>query len=293
MLGLAVGLLCAATASRAEPFAPFRDELFAYPQPVASLDDGRRLDVPYSEERDIDRRDEIPERRVRRAYVELRGLGAASERTLRTPDGLLRFATLGASRGGSTVLVFVHGRNGDRRLGLNDWSFGGNFNRLKNLLVRAGGTYVTVDGGRLDDADAGRVGLLLRELRREHPASTLILACASMGGQICWSLATSNAAPPIDAMVLLGTDSAPERFRALRSSRPEPMPVLIAHGTRDKVYAFDRQLAAYRSVRAAQPTYPIRFVGFEDGNHGTPIRMVDWRDTLNWIAGAVRPPGSP
>ena len=29
--------------------------------------------------------------------------------------------------------------------------------------------------------------------------------------------------------------------------------------------------------------YPARFVRFETGTHGTPIRMIDWRDTLNWM----------
>ena len=29
--------------------------------------------------------------------------------------------------------------------------------------------------------------------------------------------------------------------------------------------------------------YPARFVRFETGTHGTPIRMTDWRETLNWM----------
>jgi hypothetical protein len=32
-------------------------------------------------------------------------------------------------------VIFVHGRGGDQRLGMNDYTFGGNFNRLKNLMV--------------------------------------------------------------------------------------------------------------------------------------------------------------
>jgi hypothetical protein len=34
---------------------------------------------------------------------------------------------------------------------------------------------------------------------------------------------------------------------------------------------------------AAKPDYPVRFVRFETGTHGTPIRMVDWRAVLNWM----------
>ena len=287
-IGACLGLAIAGSAW-ASPFPPFKDELFDYPEPVASLDGGRRLDVPYNEARDIDRRDEVPERRVKRTYVELGRDLQAEEKVLTTPTGPLRYAQVGESVKGQPILVFVHGRNGDRRLGLNDWTFGGNFNRLKNLLVRSGGSYITVDAGRLGDDDAGKVAALLTQLKSGAASPELILTCASMGGQVCWTIATSPAVASIDAMVLLGSDSTLERFDAMRRARGGSLPIVLAHGTRDKVYAFDRQLEAFEAVRKRWPTDPVRFIGFDDGNHGTPIRMVDWRDTLNWIAANVSP----
>jgi hypothetical protein len=287
-LGACLGLAIAGSAL-ASPVPPFKDELFDYPEPVASLDGGRRLDVPYNEARDIDRRDEVPERRVKRTYVELGRDLRAEERVLATPTGPLRYAQVGESVKGQPILVFVHGRNGDRRLGLNDWTFGGNFNRLKNLLVRSGGSYITVDAERLGDDDAGKVAALLTQLKSGAASPELILTCASMGGQVCWTIATSPTVASIDAMVLLGSDSTLERFDAMRRARRASLPIVMAHGTRDTVYAFDRQLAAFEAVRKRWPTDPVRFIGFDDGNHGTPIRMVDWRDTLNWIAANVSP----
>lgn len=288
IIGSCIGLAIAGSAAAAS-IPPFKDDLFGYPEPVASLDGGRRLDVPYDEARDIDRRDEVPERRVKRQYVELGRDLEAHEKQLATPKGPLRYAQVGASSRGQPILVFVHGRNGDRRLGLNDWTFGGNFNRLKNLLVRGGGSYITVDAGQLGDADAEKVAALVTQLKNESATSELILACASMGGQICWSIAISPTVTSIDAMVLLGSDSTPQRFEAMRRVRGKALPVFMAHGTRDKVYDFDRQLAAFEAVRKDWPADPVRFVGFDDGNHGTPIRMVDWRDTLNWIAASASP----
>ncbi|MDK1483140.1 hypothetical protein QN226_31390, partial [Sinorhizobium sp. 6-117] len=41
-------------------------------------------------------------------------------------------------------------------------------------------------------------------------------------------------------------------------------------------------VALYRSLKSKD--YPTRFVLFETGSHGTPVRMTDWRDALNWIA---------
>ena len=48
---------------------PFKDELFAYPGIIASEDGGAYRVVDYSEARDIDRRDKVPERRVHAKYV--------------------------------------------------------------------------------------------------------------------------------------------------------------------------------------------------------------------------------
>lgn len=263
--------------------APFKDGLFAYPEPVAAREGGRVLDVPYSEARDIDRRDDIPERRVARRYVDL-----APERTRRdlvflTPDGPLRWASVGDDDAASLIVVFVHGRNGDRRLGMNDWTFGGNFNRLKNLVTRAGGLYATVDGGALGAVDAAKVGALLRDLKSRHGQAPLLLACGSMGAELCWTaLATGEVSRVVDGLVLLGGGSDMTRLTRIDQGG-RPLPILLAHGSRDKVYPLDAQLAFFEAARRRDPGYPIRLVAFDDGNHGTPIRMIDWRDTLNWL----------
>ena len=47
------------------------------------------------------------------------------------------------------------------------------------------------------------------------------------------------------------------------------------------VFPIASQEAFYREVRTGG--YPARFVRFETGTHGTPIRMSDWREVLNWM----------
>ena len=46
------------------------------------------------------------------------------------------------------------------------------------------------------------------------------------------------------------------------------------------------QEAFFRAILKRAPDYPARFVRFETGSHGTPIRMSDWRGILNWMADA-------
>ncbi|WP_156421480.1 alpha/beta hydrolase family protein [Aureimonas sp. AU40] len=283
VMALAVGNPVEARSGLTLP--PFKDALFAYPEPTAISKDGTLKDVPYAESRDIDVRDEIPERRVRGAYVERLPSASQVEEVLPSPNGGLHWTRVGEIAGAKAIVVFVHGRNGDRRLGMNDWTFGGNFNRLKNLLTRAGGAYVTVDGGRLGSEDSTRVGHLIESLRARNETGRIVLACGSMGGELCWSLLTqAPIVAAIDGLVLLGANSSWDRFDALRKAEGgRDVPIVLAHGTRDKVYPLERQRTFFDAVRSRQPSYPIRMVVFDDGNHGTPIRMIDWRETLNWM----------
>lgn len=280
-VGLAVTSANAGTAE----IPPFKDDLFRYPGMTATRDRGSHLDVPYSEQRDIDERDEIPERRVARRYVDLKVNRTKVERTVETNYGPIRTESVGDTGAPAFIVVFMHGRNGDRRLGMNDWTFGGNFNRVKNLVSSAGGLYVTADGGSFTEADANRFAALVSGLKSATPSAPIVLACGSMGGEMCWTLLSRlDFAPKIAGLVLLGSNSDVGRFEAMRSARgANVLPLLVAQGTQDRVYLYERQKAFFDAVRRKQPSYPIRFVTFETGNHGTPIRMIDWRTTLEWI----------
>ena len=106
------------------PIPPFKDDLFAYPGRSAGSADGTSFEVDYSEARDIDQRDEVPERRVKSAYVDLKPLRSQGEQTIETPAGPLKIMSTGEASGAGPIVLFIHGRNGDRRLGMNDRSFG-------------------------------------------------------------------------------------------------------------------------------------------------------------------------
>ena len=75
---------------RAAASRPFKDDLFAYPATLSSDDDGAYRVVDYREQRDIDERDEVPERRVKRAYVSLGVRGVQKDLKLRTAAGEVR-----------------------------------------------------------------------------------------------------------------------------------------------------------------------------------------------------------
>ena len=137
----ALALAIAASPAEAQTLKPYKDDLFSYAKVLDQEDGGDDLTVDYQELRDINERDEIPERRVKRAYVSLGVKNEQVNETLDIGGRALDVTRVGPDRGASFSVIFIHGRSGDRRLGANDFSFGGNFNRLKNLAVANGGVY--------------------------------------------------------------------------------------------------------------------------------------------------------
>lgn len=281
---LAASTLATATAhGEAIQLLPYKDRLFQYPGVLKSHDGGAFLQVDYREARDIDRRDQIPERRVRGNYVSMKPKSQQRAVTLALDGIQVEAFEIGPQRQARFAVIFVHGRGGDRRLGVKDWTFGGNFNRLKNLAVRNGGVYYAPTIPSFDDRGMAHLNTLVSHIRNTAPGAPVILACGSMGSILCWKGSNDpRVARQLAGIVILG-GAVDKSFLGSAAYRSR-VPVLLAHGSGDSVYEWRNQHALYKRVRStAGKSYPIRFVLFQNGTHGTPIRMVDWRDTINWM----------
>ncbi|MCV9965382.1 lysophospholipase [Pararhizobium sp. BT-229] len=269
-----------AVPAAAASLRPFKDELFSYQTVLETADGGDYRVVDYQEMRDINGRDQVPERRAKRAYVSLGVKGDQANETIDTGGRPLDVTRVGAQRGASFSVIFIHGRGGDRRLGANDWSFGGNFNRLKNLAVENGGVYYAPSVRSFDDAGVADIAGLIAYAEQQSPGKPVVLACASMGSLICWGITRNpQAVAALKGMMIMG-GPADQTF-SKSAAYSKKLPIFFSHGSADSVYAAKDQIALYRSLKAAN--YPSRFVLFQTGSHGTPVRMTDWRDALNWI----------
>ncbi|MBZ9922677.1 alpha/beta hydrolase, partial [Mesorhizobium sp. BR1-1-7] len=181
-------------------------------------------------------------------------------------------------------VLYLHGQGGSRKQGIDDFTFGGNFNRLKNLMAGNGGLYLSPDFSDFGDTGAAQVAALINHYAEHSPAAKIFVACGSMGGALCWKLAARNdTGRRINGLLLLGS-LWDERFLASPAFRRH-VPVFFGQGSHDVVFPVEKQEAFFRSIiaRSKAYPYPTRFVRFETGTHGTPIRMTDWRGTLNWM----------
>ncbi|WP_028034820.1 phospholipase [Chelativorans sp. J32] len=283
MTALLVGLVgLSAVPAFSFELGSFKDRLFAYPRILQESDGGDYRVVDYREMRDINGRDAVPERRVEGRYVSTDIRRLQRDLVVKTSAGEIAHFVVGATERARVITIYLHGQGGNRRQGVDDFTFGGNFNRIKNLMGRNGGLYLSPDFSDFGEKGAGEVEALLTHYAERSPGAPIFVACGSMGGALCWQVAQSKPlAGRFGGFLLLGSlwdqtflDSPAFRDR---------VPVFFGHGSRDKVFPIEKQEAFYRTIRESTPDYPVRFVRFETGTHGTPIRMTDWRETLNWM----------
>lgn len=281
-----LGLLAAgsgpATAEGDFQLVPWKDEMFKVPAVLESRHDGDYLILDYQSKRDIDGRDQIPEKRANPDRVSTEVLSTQKDTRLKTKSGEIRHFAVGNTQGASIIVIYFHGKGGNRGQGVDDWTFGGNFNRLKNLVVRSGGLYLSPDITNFNGKSASQISELLLHYLAASPNAPVILTCGSAGGRICYQLARkSELVPHLDGIVFLG--SFPDGVFTGSAAWKEQVPVYIGHGSRDYISYIEKMEELYREIRERSPGYPVRMERFESGTHGTPIRMVDWRKTLNWL----------
>jgi len=276
-------LMATASGQATELLPPYKDELFSQQDVLQTSNDGAFDVIGYDEMRDINGRDQIPQKRARQKYVSLGIKRQQSDETLQLGAQRLDVTRVGQSVGAAFTVIFIHGRDGDRRLGANDYSFGGNFNRLKNLVAGNGGVYYSPSVRSFDSDGVTAIEGLIRYASEQSPGKPIILACASMGNQICWGVSREpDSVKRLAGMVIMSGVADPDFAKS--AFYKAKLPLWFAHGSKDPVYAATDQQAFFKKLLKAG--YPTHFTLYQTGNHGTPIRMIDWRRTLNWILAA-------
>ena len=284
---LAAGWL-AVTAALADPYrlAPFKDDLFAYPAVLETGYGGDLRIIEYDRERDLLRRDVVERLKVDPKYVSLDTQTVEADLTLTEGGRRIPHVAVGRTDGPVRVIViFLHGRGTDRTAGASDWIHGGNFNRIKNLMMRNDGLYLSPDFADFGRRGAADVKALLLHYATLSPGAPVFLGCASWGGRVCWRLLDDpEAAARISGLIFF--DSAldwPSLTRLAALPAGQRPAIHVSNNAGDRVMGHEDQLATFGRFKSAAPDYPVRFTLFSDGYHGSSLRMTDWRDTLNWM----------
>lgn len=285
-----------ASAQPVEPYrlAPFKDDLFAYRNVLAADYGGDFLKVEFNTRRDLDERSQAPQV-AKPEYVSLDVRSMEADLVLRASDLTVRYVGVGRTAGGArAVVINIHGLGDDRFSGVNDWTYGGNQNRLKNLMALNEGAYLSPDFSAVPSRAEREIKALISEYAANAPGAPIFLVCISLGGRICWALAQDREiAWALGGILFLSTDDDYGFLARAKAADPvSRLPIFIGHGTRDPIFNWRPREAFFRRFKAAVPDYPIQLTLFVGGAHGAPVRMTDWRLVLNWMLAAKETPSA-
>ena len=293
LLGAVLTLACLAVAAPAAagdlPIKPYKDDLFQNVV-VRTFYNGDMRFIEYSKKRDLYGRDKVVEKKAFDKYVSLEPDKVQRDLVLRDGGRVVHYIGVGRTDGNARfVVIFLHGGgDGNRFQAVDDWSFGGNFNRLKNLVVRNDGVYLSPDFDVLGFQGKDQIKALMKAYAAKSPGAPIVVACTSLSGELCFGLmADAEAAPLLGGVLLLGSLVKQKEFLASRvfTDPDRHVPIFIGHGSKDTILDWETQDLFFRKVKATEPDYPIRFDLFVNGLHGTPMRLTDWRGVLNWMIG--------
>lgn len=281
----------ARAANDEQPFqlAPYKDELFAYQKILESDYGGAYQKVEYDRPRDLYGRDVEPGDKVDPKYVSLDTQAVEADLVLEIGARKIRYVGVGMSDGkAKAIVLFIHGRGTDRFSGVNDWIHGGNFNRIKNLMMRNSGLYLSPSFPNFRRKGADTVAALILHQAALSPGAPIILACGSWGGKICWRLVRHPDVGPLLAGLIFFDARMDDGFidEAKRHVPADHLPIHISNSVGDRLIGWRKQLRFFEKMKAAIPDYPIRYVLFSAGTHGISLRMTDWRLAINWMIAA-------
>jgi hypothetical protein len=298
ILGSALALVMLVVAAdakspAAKPYqlAPYKDELFQYANILDTQYGGDFLLVEYNRPRDLYARDVEVGKKVDPKYVSLDTQAVESALSLDAGGHTINYTGVGKTAGGAkAVVVFVHGLGTGRATGINDWIHGGNFNRIKNLMMRNDGVYLSPSFADFGSQGAAEIKALVLDEAELSPGAPVFLACASAGGNICWRLLRDPEVKPLlGGLIFLDSTMDAGYLKAAAGLAPaDRVPIHVSGSKEDTILGWKSQLQFFHDMKAAVPDYPIRFVLFTAGTHGISLRMTDWRVTLNWMLGLRR-----
>jgi hypothetical protein len=266
--------------------APYKDELFAYQKILETGYGGDFLKVEYDRLRDLYDRDVENGTKVDPKYVSLDTDAVQADLEMTIGDTHIRYVGVGATKGGAkAITVFVHGRGTDRFSGVNDWIHGGNFNRIKNLMMLNGGVYLSPSFPDFETKGVDTVAALVLHNAALSPGAPVILACGSWGAKICWRLVRDpEVGPLVTGLMLFDADTSESFIETAKTLPPEKrLPIHVSNSMGDKIIGWRGQQRFFQAIKDAVPDYPLRFTLFSAGTHGISLRMTDWRLVINWI----------
>jgi predicted esterase len=276
--------------SKAQALTPYKDDLFSNTdrKVIEAKNNNSFKRYRWDEMEDVNGRDAVPGITAKPERVDLAPLSQQRDITVKYPGGQIETVEVGTPKDAKFAVLFIHGADGTSALGASDTSFGGNFNRIKNLATRNGGVYYSPTVSFDKDGSRG-VQEIINQIKKNSPKAKIVISCASAGAYTCWQMANNpDIVDKLSGVILLGgAETDPNLGNS--PGYVSKLPIILSHGSNDKLVPWQMVNEEYETIHKQDPNYPLRFELYDGGKHGTPMRNFDWKESLQWIFAQNRP----
>lgn len=180
------------------------------------------------------------------------------------------------------LVMYLHWHWWNKAQWMNNESFWWNFNRIQNLMIENHWVYITTDVELWSRESLVNHIILIEKLRWQYPKAKIIIAWASNWWVFLWQLIDSSRINRfIDWTIFLWTLLDTQHWSKWYNFMIQNwIPLYIWHWTHDH-NPYQEKENFIKIFNEQWWSWKVDI--FNNWVHWTPIRMIDWKETINWI----------
>lgn len=263
---------------------PFKDDLFSYHQTLEEkLDWNWRL-LEFSMKIDVEDRDEIDVDKVFEHYIDRKTEKYREIKWLYWVEWFNYYEVTDRNQDDSEkklITIYFHWKWWNKTWWINDETFWWNFNRIQNLMIENSWVYITTDTILWDQWIKDHTKLL-EHLKTKYKNAKIVLIWWSNWWLMLWDLVNNqNSNKFIDWIILAWTVlDDKNQVESTKFLVKNKIPVYIAHWNKDHISFWPKETFLKTFLYM---WWKWKVVIFNWWIHWTPIRMIDYKEALNWM----------
>lgn len=262
----------------------FKDDLFSYKWVLEEkLDWNWRL-IQFSMKEDVEDRDEIDVDKVFEHYIDRKTEEYREIKWLYWVEWFSYYEVTDRNQKDEDkklVVLYFHWKWWNKTWWINDETFWWNFNRIQNLMIENSWVYITTDT-ELWVKSENNHWKLLKHLKTKYKNAKIILIWWSNWWIMLWKLLNNKEYNKFIDWIILSWTILDENksWYSTDFLIKNRIPVYIAHWNKDHIQFWEKEIFLKSFL---SQWWLWKVVIFNWWIHGTPIRMIDYKEAINWM----------
>jgi len=262
---------------------PYKNDLFKYQWGVLKSEfNGDIKLIDYSVFRDIEERDVVDVVKVYEKYTEKIPQNFKILKKYKSDNWEKKYWEIKNANllddEIKIITIYFYWYNWNIDQWVNNETFWGNFNRIQNLMIKNNWIYISTEFTNFSNQWVKDISVLLNDLKLKYKNADILLSAGSSGWTLIWNILKQESLKSIIKWVILIGSVVDNNYLV-----NENIPIYIWHWTKDKNLPYTGKYTFYNEIKNQKQNYPIKIEFFDWWLHWTPLRMIDWYLTINWI----------